>query len=559
MGVVDELLRARAEFERGDWRAAYDGWAAFDLAGLSPDDLERSAAAAHLLGHVDEAVERYTAAYEVRVAADEQAEAAMCAFHVTMALRTTGGRSAVSAWLARSERHVADLPPDAPARGWVAFSRMFTHLGAGRIDDALACARLATDVGRRSGDADLLATGLCAQGRMSIYGGRVPDGVALLDESMLEAERGAREPVTVGHVYCTAIEGCQEVSDLVRVAEWTARLTSWCDSQPGLVMFTGQSALHRAQVMRARGAWDEALDELDAAVARYLEAGAVDAVGQASCERGDLLRLRGDLAGAEAAYARSAEHGYEPQPGLALLTALRGQAGAAAATARRLLSEPGPAVARSRVLPGVVEVLADAGDVEGARAAAVELEAVAASFGSEALVVGSAIAWGRVQLAGEDASGALPYLRRARQGAAALDLPYETALADVGTGRALLLLGDHDAAHRVLGVARAVLARLGARPEVDRVDALTGQRSLPAGLTAREVQVLRLVAEGRSNAEIASALVLSDRTVARHLSNIFGKLGVGSRTAAAAFAFERGLAGGSGDPPGGPTAGAGGR
>ncbi|WP_323097748.1 helix-turn-helix transcriptional regulator [Intrasporangium sp. YIM S08009] len=551
MGVVDELLRARAEFERGDWRAAYDAWAAFDLAGLSAQDLERSAAAAHLLGRVDDAVERYTAAYEARVAAGEHAEAAVCAFHVSMALRTTGGRSAVSAWLARGERHVADLPEEAAARGWITFSRMFTHLGAGRIDDALACARSATDIGRRSGDADLLATGLCAQGRMSIYGGHVPDGVGLLDESMLEAERGAREPITVGHVYCTAIEGCQEVSDLVRVAEWTARLTTWCAAQPGLVLFTGQSALHRAQVMRARGAWDEALDELDLAVARYSEAGAVDAVGQASCERGDLLRLRGDLAGADVAYARGSEHGYEPQPGLALLAAARGQGAAAAATARRLLAEPGPSVTRSRLLPGVVEVLAAAGDVEAARAAAVELEHVADAFGSEALEAGSALAWGRVQLASQDAAGALPYLRRARQGAVALDLPYETALAEVATGRALIALGDHDAAHRALAAARVVLDRLGARPAVGEIDAMTGRRSLPAGLSAREVQVLRLVAAGRSNADIAAELVLSDRTVARHLSNIFGKLGVGSRTAAAAFAFERGLAGGSGDALGG--------
>ncbi len=547
MGVVDELLRARAEFERGDWRAAYDAWAGFDLAGLSADDLERSAAAAHLLGRVPEAVERYTAAYEARTAAGEDAAATMCAFHLTMALRTTGGRSAAAAWLARGERQGEGLPPDDAARGWMAFARMFTHLGAGRIDDALGCARTATDVGRSSGDADLLASGLGAQGRMSIYGGRVADGVGFLDESMLEAERGARDPVTVGHVYCTAIEGCQEVSDLVRVTEWTARLTSWCAAQPGLVMFTGQSALHRAQVMRARGAWGEALDELDAAIARYLAVGAVDAVGQASCERGDLLRLRGDLAGAEAAYSRSSEHGYEPQPGLALLAAARGQGAAATATARRLLAEPGSAVARSRLLPGVVEVLAAAGEVEDARAGSVELEQVAVAFGSEALTAASALAWGRVQVARQDAAGALPYLRRARQGASSLDLPHETALADVETGRALLMLGDGDAAHRALAGARAVLDRLGARPAVDTVDALTGRRPRPAGLSAREVQVLRLVAAGRSNADIAAELVLSDRTVARHLSNIFVKLGVGSRTAAAAFAFERGLTDGSGE------------
>jgi DNA-binding CsgD family transcriptional regulator len=551
MGVVDELVRARAEFERGDWRTALDRWSALDPSGLTAADLERAAAAAHLLGRVDEAVERYAAAYEARLAAGERAEAALCAFHVTMVLRTTGGRSAAAAWLVRAERLVADLTADRTedeaARGWVAFARMFTHLGAGRIDEALACAQAATDAGRRAADPDLLATGLCAQGRMAIYGGSVPDGVALLDESMLEAERGAREPLTVGHVYCTAIEGCQEVSDLVRVSEWTARLAAWCDAQPALVMFTGQCALHRAQVMRARGAWEAALEELDAAVARYVEAGAVDAVGQASYERGDLLRLRGDLAGADEAYARSSRHGYEPQPGIALLTVARGDAASAAATCRRLLAEPGPPVARSRVLPGVVEVLVAAGDVEGARAAADELERLAASFGSEVLSAASGLADGRVRLAADDAAAALAPLRSARRAHAALDVPYETALADLETGRALLALGDDAAAGRALAEARAVFVRLGARPAVDAVDAVTGRRSLPAGLSAREVQVLRLVAAGRSNAQIAAALVLSERTVARHLSNIFGKLGVSSRTAAAAFAFEHRLAGGSGD------------
>jgi DNA-binding CsgD family transcriptional regulator len=553
MGVVDELLRARAEFERGDWRAAYATWTGLDLAGLSVEDLERSAAAANLLGRADEATERYAAAYEARLSAGQDAAAAMCAFHVTMVLRAAGGRSAAAGWLARAERLVTDLPPADTARGWVTFARMFTHLEAGRFDDALACALAVTDAGRAGADADLVATGLCAQGRMAIYGGRVRDGIALLDESMLEAERGAREPVTVGHVYCTAIEGCQEVCDLLRVAEWTTRLTAWCAARPALVLFTGQCALHRAQVMRARGAWDEALDELDAAVTRYLAAGTVDAVGQASSERGDLLRLRGDLAAADEAYARAGRHGYEAQPGLALLAAARGHTSAAAATARRLLAEPGSSVLRGRLLPGVAEVLVAAGDVDAARAAAQELDEVATAFGSDALGVRAALAWGRVQLAQRDASGALPYLRRARQSAMSLDLPYETALADLETGRALLALGDVDAARRCLAGAREVLDRLGARPAVEEVDALTGRRPLPAGLTGREVEVLRLVAAGCSNADIATELVLSERTVARHLSNIFGKLGVGSRTAAAAFAFEQGLVAGSRDAVGRPA------
>lgn len=544
MGVVDELLRARAEFERGDWRAAYDRWDGLPTDGLAAEDFERSAAAALLLGRATDAERRYSAAYERRVAAGEHDAAAMCAFHLVMALRATGSRSAAAGWLARAERLVAGLAPDVAASGWVAFARMFTHLELGHLDEADACARAAAEAGRRSGDADLLATGLCAQGRMAIYGGRVPEGVALLDESMLEAERGDLEPVALGHVYCTAIEGCQEVADLGRVSEWTGRLHDWCAAQPALVMFTGQCSLHRAQVMRAHGAWDEALDELDAAVERYARADAVDAIGQACAERGDLLRLRGDLAGADDAYVRAARHGYEPRPGPALLARARGDLDAAAASARRLLAEPGPLVLRGRLLAGVAEILLDAGDLETARALAAELDDVAAGFRSDVYAAVAAATWGRVQLATSDPAGALPYLRRARQAWAGLAMPYEVALADADLSRALLALGDLDAAGRVLDAAREVFDRVGAQPDLEAADAvgvLLGRGRRPHGLTAREVEVLGLVAAGRSNADIAAELVLSDRTVARHLSNIFGKLGVGSRTAAAAYAFEHGL------------------
>ena len=541
MGVVDELLRARLEFERGEWVAAFERWSAVDPDGLTADDLEAAASAAHLLGRLDDAVERYRRAFDARSDSGETAAAARCAFHLSMVLRTTGDHSTASAWLTRGERLAAELPEGSLESGYLTFSRMFTHLEHGRFGEALACAQEVTQTGLRHGDRGLVAVGLCSQGRMAIYGGRVPDGLSLLDDSMLEVTNRAIPPVLLGHVYCTAIEGCQEVSDYRRVAEWTQQLHRWCVDQPGLVTFTGQCALHRAQVMRVRGAWAEALDELAAAMERYRLAGGSPAVGQAACERGDLLRLRGDLAGADAAYQLSAEHGHDPQPGSALLWLARGSAGAAVAAVRRLLTEAGPAVARSRLLPAAVDVLLAVHDTDAARQCATELDEIAGSFGSDVLAAAAASAWGSIELASGDPGGALPYLRKAHHAWARLEMPYETALSQATTGRALLAMGDTESARLALDSARHTFVTLGARPDVDAVDALTNRGSRPAGLSEREVEVLRLVASGRSNAQIAEELVVSDRTVARHLSNIFTKLEVGSRTAAAAFAFEHDL------------------
>jgi DNA-binding CsgD family transcriptional regulator len=421
---------------------------------------------------------------------------------------------------------------------------MFRAVNTGAFPDAAALADEMTAAGRLHGDADLIAMGTCSQGRLTIYSGRIAEGVALLDESMVRVIAGEASPIVAGHVYCTAIEGCQEISDFARVAEWTSALERWCSAQPGLLLFTGQCALHRGQLLRLRGDWTAALAEFDRAAHRYVEVGSPDAVGLTACEAGDVHRLRGEYDAAEASYQQAGDHGFDPQPGLALLWLARGQRAAALNAITRLLAEPGGPVQRGRLLPSAVEVLVDAEMFDAAREAATELAALAAAFGSVTVEAMSAQAHGHVELASGDAAGALPYLRKALQLWARADSPHDRARAQLLMGQALLTLGDHESGRREIEAARTTFRQLGAAPDADRASALLAPPAGdPRGLTAREIEVLRLVATGRSNSQIAGDLVLSEKTVARHLSNIFTKLGVGSRTAATAYAFENHLVG----------------
>lgn len=540
MGVV-ELGESRPAFARGDWLVAFEGWSRADAEALGAADLEDLATAAELLGHHDEAVRALQQAFERWQRDDDEARAVRCAFRLAMTSATHGEPALFAGWTRRAEGLVGEIGHDGPERGWVEFLRMFRALGAGAYADAAVAAAEATDVGRRHREADLVALGLCSQGRLALYTGRVADGLAMLDEAMVRVIAGEASPLIAGHVYCTAIEGCQEISDFERMAEWTSALERWCAAQPGLLAFTGQCAVHRGQLMRIRGEWSAALDEFALAAQRYERVGSPDAAGLAAYEAGEVHRLRGEWAAADAGYQVAADHGYDPQPGLALLWLARGRTDAARAATERLLTESGGPVRRCQVLPAAVEVLVACGSTDRAREASEELAALAAAFGCVGLEATAAQAAGAVELADGDAAGALPYLRKAHQLWARAGAPYDRARVQALMGRALGAVGDTESSRRELEAARAAFRRLDARPAAEEVSRALAPPTPPGGLTAREVEVLRLVASGHSNAQIAATLVLSEKTVARHLSNIFGKLDVGSRTAAAAYAFEHGL------------------
>jgi ATP/maltotriose-dependent transcriptional regulator MalT len=254
-------------------------------------------------------------------------------------------------------------------------------------------------------------------------------------------------------------------------------------------------------------------------------------------------RLQGRLEAAEAAYREASRLGREPQPGLAMLRLAQGNEDAAAAAIRRAVSETTQPLKRAALLPAYVKIMVETGDIEAANGARLELEAIAERQGSDMLAAMAAEADGDVALAEGEDRVALLALRRAWEAWQELEAPFDAARARVLLALACRSLGDEDTAALELATARDSFVELEALPAVAWVDSLL--RRTPAddthGLTARELEVLRLVAAGKSNREIAGALSISDHTARRHLQNIFAKLGVSSRAAATAFAYERGF------------------
>jgi DNA-binding CsgD family transcriptional regulator len=539
MGVVDDLLRARAAYDRRDWLAAYGGLAeAGDQ--LTAEDFTHLATAAYLVGRRNDCVQALQRAYQLHLGSGAVPAAVRAAFWLGFVLLMNGETAVGGGWVGRAQRLLDDVDGDVVERGYVFIDVMFGRLFAGDFAAALELAEQVVNYGRRFADPDLTAMGLNSQGRMLLHGGRVPEGLALLDEAMVGVAAGEVSTIFAGTVYCSMIEACQEIADFDRAARWTTALTGWCDQQPGLVPFTGQCAVHRGQIMKAHGAFDEALNEFDLAMRRYLEADARNAAGLVMAERGDVLRLRGDFAGAAAAYDSAGTLGHEPQPGLALLWLAQGRTAAAVAAVRRLLGETGGPVQRSRLLPAAVEVLLVGGHAEDAAGFAVELGSIAVAFGCPSVQARADHACAEVALATGDPAAALPLLRRERSVWERLGARYDIARCRMLLGRALRALGDDRSAVTELSMARRTLTDLGAKPAEHEAAALL-RPTLPRGLTEREVEVLRLVAAGKTNPEIAALLVLSEKTVSRHLSNIFSKIDVTTRTAAAAFAYEHQL------------------
>ena len=537
------LQRGRESFRRQAWADAEAQLSAADREDpVGPEDLERLAVATYLLGRYDDSTAVTRRIYRESIQAGDVAAAARSAFWIAVEHLDRGEMAQAAGWLARAERVVAQDGRDLAESGYLLIAAAARSLAMGDARAALDAYTRADDIATRFSEPDLLVLARLGQGEALIELRRTAEGMALMDEVMVSVTSGEVSPVVVGIAYCSVIDACQRVFDLQRAQEWTTALDRWCESQPQLVHFRGQCLLNRAQLKLFHGAWQDAAAEAGRASERMAEPEAGSSLGEAIYQAAELHRLRGEFGEAETAYRRASRLGRRPEPGMALLRLAQGRTQAAAAAIRRATDETTSLFARPQLLGPLVEIMLAAGSIATARVAADEMTRIADEVGAPLLTAMAGRANGAVLLAEGDPGAALAALRASWTTWHALDAPYEAARVRVLIGLACRELGDRDSAAMELDAAREVFQNLGARPDLARLAGLDEGAAAPAGgLTAREIEVLRLVSAGKTNRAVAAELVISEKTVARHLSNIFDKLGVSSRAAATAYAYEHDL------------------
>jgi DNA-binding CsgD family transcriptional regulator len=542
--MAGSLEEGRRAYDARAWATAYELLREADERDrLGPDDLGRAARAAYLIGLDEPYQELLARAFGERMRRGDAEGAAIEGFMMAHGLLNRGEWARANGWLARAAEAIEGGPADCAARGYLLIPDALQALMGGDGDTAYAGFTGVRDMGERCADPDLVTLGGFGQGQALIELGRVDEGIAALDQVMVAVTAEEVSPVFAGLIYCGVIASCMEVYDAARAREWTSALSHWCDAQPELVPFRGHCLVHRAQIMNIHGEWLDALEELRQARESFSRTGH-PAIGDAHYERAEVHRLRGESDDAEEAYREANRFGRDAQPGLALLRLAQGRPDAAAAGLRRALEEAGPRLARHRQLAAAVEVALATGDTKWARQNLDALTELAAGHRVPLINAIHAHAEAAVLLGEGDARGSLAAARRAWSLWYELDAPYEAARTRVVVGLACRALGDEDAARMELEAARRAFAELAAVPDLARTDALMDPAptaQTPGGLTAREAEVLRLVATGRTNKAIAGELYLSEKTVARHLSNIFLKLGVSTRAAATAYAYEHDL------------------
>jgi DNA-binding NarL/FixJ family response regulator len=545
MHEAELVSRGREAFARRAWVDAFESLSRADQSvPLRPDELELLATSAYMVGRDEEHVRALERAHHAHLDAGDTPGAVRSAYWIGHNLMLRGEMGPATGWFGRAHRLLEREERDYAERGYLLIPVLVGHAIAGDHAAAYQTATEIAEIGRHFADRDLIAIGVHEQGHALVRQGRFEEGLRLLDEVMVGVTAGELSPIVTGLVYCNTIGFWQSVYELRRAREWTDALTRWCEQQPEMIAHTGVCLVHRAEIMQLQGAWDAALEEARRAGERFAEGVLNERVcGKAYYRQGEVHRLRGERSAAEESYREASRRGYEPQPGLALLRLAEGKGDAASSAMRRVLDEASQPRARAGLLPAYVEIMLASGEIEEARSACRELETISGAHRSDMLRAMSAQARGALALAEGDPQTALGALREAWQAWQELEAPYEAARVRVLVGLGCRAVGDEDTAAWELEAARGAFAELGAAPDAARVDSLTAspQAAAAHGLTQRELQVLRLVAQGATNRSIAAELVLSDRTIDRHVSNIFAKLRVSSRAAATAYAYEHDL------------------
>jgi len=543
MTVSGALARGREAFQRQAWSDACALLTQADRdASLPPEDLDRLATAAHLVGNEAVSLDALTRAHHGFLAQGDPIRAARCAVWLAFAMFERPALQAqATGWLARARRLFDESATDCAERGFLLCAEAFGRVRTNDPAEASALFDQAVAVGTRFKDRDVLALARHGQGRVLLFQHKTAEGFAILDEVMVSVTCGEVHPIISGVIYCSVLSACHDLFDLRRAKEWTTALTSWCDAHPDM-LFRGECLVRRSEMLQLQGAWDEALAEAEQACARLDARSPARDAGTSPYRAAELYRLRGEFQKSEVLYRRASQAGRNPHPGLALLRLAQGQIETAAVAIRHELQEKRSPAVRAETLRAAVEILLAVNDVAGARNAAEELSGIARAVNAPFLRGSSSEASGAVALAGRDAASAIALLREACAIWREVDAPYEIARVRELTGLAYREVGDEEGARLELEAAADTFERLGARPDTSRVASLmTTAHDVSGPLTGREVEVLRLIAAGKTNRTIATELAISEKTVARHVSNILTKLDLPSRSAATAYAYSRNI------------------
>ena len=543
MSEQEPLGAARLALSNCDWQGAYDATSSALAPDTDPkreaDRLDLLADAAWWLGRLDECIEAREGAHGYYDELGDRRRSGQCAVWLYEHYCFKARPAIAGGWLRRA-RHALEDDPESAEYGALRLREAETAHGSGNLRESADMAREIVDLGRRLRSPDLEAEALQTLGRVLIDDGDPTEGLATLDEAMLFAVEGRLRPYSTGKVYCSLISACEALGDLRRAAEWSEATARWAQRHP-LAVFPGLCRVHLASSLRSRGEWSEAEKQAVRACAELATLNVTNAAA-GYAEIGEIRRRIGDLDGAEDAFRSTEQLSGQLHPGVALLRLAQGNIDAAVAIITRALDEiTWDRLGRARLLPARGQIAIAAGDLPGAITAVEELESIASDFASPAMVASALSTRGRVQLASRDRS-ACATLRQAAELWQELGVPYELATARMLQGAASREAGDLDGAAASFEAAGALFEQLGASLDLRNLHDITSTTSdLPAGLTKREVEVLQLLATGLTNKRIAGQLFLSEKTVARHLSNIFTKIDVSSRSAATAFAFAHRL------------------
>ncbi len=489
--MVETVQLGRDAMDRHAWAEAVDVFAAVDAgAGLEPADLERLGTASWWACQPDQATEALERAFAGYAEAGQSSDAARVALGLGYQAFRRQAVSIAMGWLARAE-HMLQSAPDSPSHARVAVFHSLGALMAGQLTQGVQLAERAMELGQKHGDTDSYFMAMSFKGMGLVFSGDWEAGLALIDEAATAASSGQLDLRVASDIYCNTIAACRNVGDLKRAGQWADEGERWMRRQ-SVGGYPGICRVHRAELKMLRGLWTEAEQEARQACKELEQFRIMDAVGYAHYAIGEIRLRIGDLEGATEAFERAYEYGHDTQPGISLLHLARGEIDEATRSIGRAVAAtaeadgPGDRATRARLLPAQIDIALAAGDLATAGTGVDELESIATEFQRPVFQAGALTGRGELLLGENRASEASPILGRSWRLWQETDLPYESARARLRYAEALTADGDAETARRDLRAARSVFERLGARLDLERVDALLGEgTALPAGAAQR--------------------------------------------------------------------------